>query len=93
MAATATALTSTAFFCLGTYTISSVVLILNGQREPMVLWINPFYALTVLQNLFARDYQAEQNISIVWFYFLVMPTLTAAILLFMLRRYRQAVRG
>lgn len=93
VAATATALTCTAFFCLGTFIIASVVQILNGPREPMVLWLNPFYALTALQYLLNQNYQAEQNTSIVWFYSLGVPTLTAAIMLFMLRRYRQAVRG
>ncbi len=93
VAATATALTCMAFFCLGTSLIASVVMILNGPRDPAVLWLNPFYALSALQNLLNHSYQMEQNTSIVWFYFLVVPTLTAAMLLFMLRRYRQAVRG
>lgn len=93
VAATATALTSTAFFCLGTYVIASVIMILSGPRDSVVLWLNPFYALSALQGLMGHDYQSEQNSSIVWFYFLIVPTLTAAALLFMVRRYRQAVRG
>jgi ABC-type transport system involved in multi-copper enzyme maturation permease subunit len=91
--ATATALTCTAFFSLGTYIIASVVMILNGPRDSIVLWLNPFYAFSALEGLLSRDYQVDQNISIVWFYFLVVPTLTTAMLLFMVRRYRQAVRG
>ena len=93
VAATATALTCTAFFCLGTYIIASVVMILNGPRDSIVLWLNPFYALSALESLLSRDYQAEQSVPTVWFYFLAVPTLTATMLLFMVRRYRQAVRG
>jgi len=58
-----------------------------------VLWINPFYALSTLQALFSDNTYETQNTAAAWFYFLIVPTLTAAALLFMVRRYRQAVRG
>ena len=93
VASTATALTCTAFFCLGTYVIASVVMILNGPRDSAVLWINPFYALSALQGSFSDNIYETQNAVAAWFYFLIVPTLTAAMLLFMVRRYRQAVRG
>ena len=92
VASTATALTCTAFFCLGTYVIASVVMI-NGPRDSAVLWINPFYALSALQGSFSDNIYETQNAVAAWFYFLIVPTLTAAMLLFMVRRYRQAVRG
>jgi len=93
VASTATALTCTAFFCLGTYVIASVVVILSGPRDSVVLWINPFYALSALQGSFSDNIYETQNAVAAWFYFLIVPTLTAAMLLFMVRRYRQAVRG
>ena len=96
VASTATALTCSAFLCLGTFILASVVTILSGPRDFIVLWLNPFYALTALQSMVSRDtyvgYRAL-NLNIAVFYFIAVPVLTTAMLLFMVRRYRQAVRG
>jgi len=101
VAATATALTFTALLCIGTPIVSSVITILSGPRSTPVLWLNPFYALTSLlvwlsdNDGSSRGYQYgdEPFVESSIFYFVAMPVLTAAALLFMVRRYRQAVRG
>ncbi len=103
--ATAAALTCTAFLCIGTYIINSVIEILNAHYiyNSVVLWMSPFYALNALSvwlngNSTSLSYQGYQYQYmpydvVTFFYFIVTLLLTAAALLFMVRRYRQAVRG
>lgn len=105
-AATATSLTLTALLCLGTLVVNTVLgyFVSNGFRSPgnsSVMWLNPFFALTALMNWlhignssYPSGYQidSEPYGTIVAFYLLLTPLLTCAALLFMVSRYRRAVR-
>ena len=104
-AATATALTLAALMCIGTYIIGTAFAILIGPRSTPIFWLNPFYALPSLFTVLDGDnsygglqhqqvpYEPVPDDLVVLFYFIATPLLTAAALLFMMRRYRQAVRG
>lgn len=103
--ATATALTVTAFFCVGTLLVNQVFHILNPgvtdyRHDSSVMWLNPFNVAGVLQTWLMPDNfdpyaygNAEQPYAvIVGFYFLVSVLATAAAARFMISRYRKAVR-
>lgn len=99
MTATATALTASAFLCLGTIIINQVcVQILTpgqGSTEWPVLWINPFYILGPLMHSVAPDllgYDSNADPAAPFWYFLLSLGATALALLFMVRRYHRAVR-
>jgi len=102
--ATATALTMTILLCLGTYVVTMVIdLLTAGSSRSIsspVLWINPFYALTVLQDWLrpgegGRNYGEvyQPNDLIVTVYFVVTLLALAGFLALMVRRYTRAVRG
>ncbi len=102
--ATATALTMTILLCLGTYVVSSVIALLtpgSSQRpDSPVLWVNPFYAMTALQNWhgssgYSSGYAVPYAPSslIVTVYFVVTLLALAGFLWLMVRRYTRAVRG
>ncbi len=101
--ATAAALTLTALLCVGTVVINSVIdlfLIHNGNGNTMVMWLNPFYALSALLNLLnpgvifggGEPYDGGQNGDMVGAYLIITLLLTLAALGFMVSRYRRAVR-
>ena len=100
MAATASALTVTAFLCIGTPVIDrcNPELLFAQFRlfGHSVLWANPFYALASLTSwltsgtLHGPEPDADPVVSVC--YFLLALIATAAILAFMVRRYRAAVR-
>jgi len=102
--ATATALTFTALFCVGTVVINGVIQILlprsNGFSDSWVMWINPFYVLSSLLAWLDRNiiYQnnsgspSDLNPLQVGFYLLVSVVATAGALRFMVSRYGRAVR-
>ena len=101
MTATASALTITALLCIGTIAVNQVFgLLLSptaSNYEWPVLWTNPFYVLTHLINAFAPDTfgginQNADPADAIAFYCLGTLALTAAMLGFMVSRYRQAVR-
>lgn len=101
MTATASALVTSAFLCLGTLIINQVFVLLltpgqSGTNWP-VLWANPFYALGALINSLAPEaFGGSQSYTdagdAVTFYLVGTLAVTAAALLFMVRRYRRAVR-
>ena len=102
--ATATALTMTILLCLGTYVVNSVIALLlpGGYQRPdsFVLWINPFYALSVLQDWLQNGASTtnyggvyQQSRPIVTIYFVVTLLACAGFLGLMVRRYTRAVRG
>jgi ABC-2 type transport system permease protein len=98
MTATASALTISAFLCIGTVVINWVIslLLLHGSDlwSP-VLWANPFYALDSLMGWFSprtlgNDPNATYGAWVWYFLFTALSTVTA--LLFMVRRYHHSVR-
>ncbi len=97
--ATATALTMTAFLCVGTVIINQVIEILQSHSGPQenapVLWLNPFFAFSSLVswlNPADPQYQHDAYPLIVGSYLLVTVIATAAALYFMVSRYGRAVR-
>jgi len=100
--ATATALTVTAFLCVGTVIVDQVIGIFfprpGGREGSPVLWLNPFYALSVLLSWQDRDhgysvgYPPNYYPLVVGFYLLLSVVAIAAALRFMVSRYRHAVR-
>ena len=105
VAATATSLTVTAFFCIGTVVVNYVLQILhlsdmNYRHDSSVMWLNPFKAAAALQNwltpanvrAFSYESTYEPEAMIACFYFFVSILATAAAAFFMIRRYRKAVR-
>lgn len=103
--ATATALTVTAFFCIGTVIVNQVVHILSPggygySRDSSVMWLNPFKVVNALQNWlmpqnigsFSNESGYEPDALIVVFYFGFCLLATAAAAYFMISRYRKAVR-
>ena len=102
--ATATALTVTAFLCVGTVIVSQVIAILLPRPGPQgtssVMWLNPFFAFSALSSWLERGdgspaYTGDGNDPyplIVGFYLLVTVVATAAALRFMVSRYGHAVR-
>ena len=100
MTATATALSTTALLCLGTVVVNLVLNWLSaahGNTEWPVLWLNPFYALSSLLNAlepqtFGSSGPEENSAYAAVAYLAGTPALTAAMLYFMISRYRRAVR-
>ncbi len=99
MTATATALTASAFLCLGTIIIDQVSGLLRshgyGYQYGPALWINPFYALSTMMVQISPDLGSidpRADPTLVEWYFLLTLTATAGALVFMVRRYRRAVR-
>ena len=100
MTATASALTISAFLCIGTVIINQVWVLLanhggSDAPESIVMWANPFYAVNMLMmqlspNTFGSD-GSNDPISVLW-YFLLTLAATAAVLTFMVRRYHRSVR-
>lgn len=100
--ATATALTMTILLCLGTYVVNIVISLLaaggSGSFNSPVLWINPFYAMSALQNRFLPPSQVydgdlvETSDSLITgvYFFLTLLAL-AGFLALMVRRYTRAV--
>lgn len=103
--ATATALTVSAFFCIGTVVINQVFHVLNlgvsdYRHDSIVMWLNPFKSAGALQNWLmppnagsvSDDSDYEPDGIIVCFYFggCLLATVIAAY--FMISRYRKAVR-
>ncbi len=100
--ATATALTMTILLCLGTYVVSTVIDLLtahgNGNFNSPVLWINPFYAMTALQDSLkpssdssGYDLTGAANGEVVSVYFFLTLLALAGFLALMVRRYTRAV--
>lgn len=101
MTATASALTVTALLCIGTIVINQVCDLLlspgTSNSEWPVLWTNPFYIVTHLTNSIAPDVFGGYNqnadpADALAFYCFGTPLITAAMLGFMIFRYRHAVR-
>ena len=99
MTATATALTASAFLCLGTVIINSVCDTLvtpnHSGSQWAVLWINPYYILGPLMHNLAPDLlgsDANADPMAPFWYFLLSVGATALAILFMVRRYHRAVR-
>ncbi len=100
MTATASALTISAFLCIGTVIINQVWVLLtyhggNNASESMVMWANPFYAVNTLMmqlspNTFGSN-GSNAPASTLW-YFLLTAAATVAALAFMVRRYHRSVR-
>ena len=102
--ATATALTVTAFFCVGTLIIDQVIGLLLPHPWPRtsssVMWLNPFFAFSALLSLLNpsnggqgySEYSSDSYPLIVSFYLLVAVAAAAAALRFMVSRYGHAVR-
>ena len=100
--ATATALTMTAFFCVGTVIINQVIEILQPhsgpQSESSVMWLNPFFAFSALLSWQEINrvpgvyYNPQTDPLIVGFYLLVSIIAIAAALRFMVSHYGRAVR-
>ena len=101
MTATASALTLSAVLCLGTVILNQVCDLLldpntSGTDWP-VLWANPFYTVGALMNSLAPEVFGAGRPSsdlgdAITFYFVGTAAVTAASLVFMVRRYRRAVR-
>lgn len=106
MTATAAALTFSALLCIGTVIVSQAFQsVYGGSGFPAytspALWANPFYALGWLGecltapagygNAQAPDERAAEA-QVVAGYFLLSLVFTAGALVFMVRRYRRAVR-
>jgi len=99
MTATASALTFTALLCIGTLVINGVLsyfIVNNPQANSPVEWLNPFIALSSLMNMMnlgnSTGYDTGTDAVVVIAYFSLTLTLTFAALLFMVSRYRRAVR-
>lgn len=104
MTATASSLTTLALLCIGTPVIEQILrsfLGMGSSRETTpVMWINPFYALTVLGGALAS---ASSSVSdpgvagtadgILFFYALVLVLFSAGALYLMLRGYGRAARN
>ena len=102
--ATATALTMTAFLCVGTVIINQVIQILlphvGPQSNSSVMWLNPFFAFASLLSWLDRssgypaysEYQHDPYPIVVGFYLFVTLIAAAAALYFMVSRYQRAVR-
>ncbi len=100
MTATASALTISAFLCIGTVIINQVWVLLanhggSDAPESIVMWANPFSAVNMLMmqlspNTFGSDGSNDPT-SVLW-YFLLTLAATAAVLTFMVRRYHRSVR-
>ena len=102
--ATATALTVSAFLCIGTVVINGVIEILRPHSVPQgnssVMWLNPFVAFSSLLSWLSpgnngqgySEYPHDSYPLVVGFYLLVTAAATAAALRFMVSRYRRAVR-
>lgn len=99
MTATASALTISAFLCIGTVIINQVWLLLANRSGPgqdtPVMWANPFYTVNTLMmqlspNTFGSNGSSDPA-STLW-YFLLTGAATIAALAFMVRRYHRSVR-
>jgi ABC-2 type transport system permease protein len=99
MTATASALTVSAFLCIGTVIINQVWLLLANRSGPRqdtpVMWANPFYTVNTLMmqlspNTFGSN-GSNAPTSTLW-YFLITVIATVAVLAFMVRRYHRSVR-
>jgi ABC-type transport system involved in multi-copper enzyme maturation permease subunit len=106
ISATVMALTLTIAFCVGTPIIAALLPdFLRAAssdytyQDPMVLWLNPFYAVTAVTAMNEEHGVGQLTLSdqdpaaaITWFYFLVTLAATAAGLFYMTSRYRRAAR-
>ncbi len=101
MTATASALTASALLCLGTIIINQVFIMLltpsQSSTEWPVLWINPFYILGPLMHSLSPDtssgFDLTADPTAPFWYFVLSAGATVVALVFMVRRYHQAVRG
>ncbi len=100
MTATASALTVTALLCIGTVIVNQVYDMLfyhgYGSEAGLALWANPFYVLNSLMIETSPDafggLNQNTNPAADACYLFGAPAVTAAMLGFMVRRYRHAVR-
>ena len=107
LSATVTALTLTIALCIGTPILAALLQEfvraaspIYAYQDPMVLWVNPFYAVTALtsasetHNVGSLTFSAQQTDAgtVAGFYFVVTLVTAAAGLLFMISRYRRAAR-
>lgn len=108
MTATAAALTFSALLCIGSIIVSETAqtLLYGGSSFPTyaspALWLNPFYALGWQGDWLTAPPPGSGNITapdeavaegqVVIGYFLLSLAFTAGALVFMVRRYRRAVR-
>jgi len=99
MTATASALTISAFLCIGTVVVSQVYDLLFhidfGKEASLAMWINPFYAVGIVLDqiqggLFGSPTDADAAAP-VW-YLLLTVAATVAAFAFMVRRYQHSVR-
>ena len=92
MTATASALTISAFLCIGTLVVNFVVsqFLLQGSNvETPVLWLNPFTAIGSLMAQISPDagsIDANTDLFSPPAYFVITALATAGALLFMVRR-------
>lgn len=99
MTATASALTISAFLCIGTVIINQVWNLLANQgsikTDSMAMWANPFYVVNTLMTQFSPNIfgasGGDDPTSTLW-YFLLTAAATVAALAFMVRRYQHSVR-
>lgn len=106
MTATAAALTFSALLCIGSIIVSQTFQTLYGGSLPTyaspALWLNPFYALGWQGDWLTAPPAGSGNVAVpdetaaegqvVAGYFLLSLAFTAGALVFMVRRYRRAVR-
>ena len=99
MTATASALTTSAFMCIGTVIVSQVWLLLANRSGPAqdtpVMWANPFYIVnSLMMQLSPNTFGSEgsNDPTSVIFYFLLTAAATTGALTFMGRRYHRSVR-
>ncbi len=97
MTATASALTISAFLCLGTVVINTVIslLVLQGRPEDTaVLCLNPFSAVGSLMGQLAPGAvgSGDSNALLLSGYLALTVAATVAALAFMVRRYHRSVR-
>ena len=98
MTATASALTLSAFLCIGTVVVNFVVLqfmLHGGNGQTPVLWLNPFTALSALMGQISPSlggFDSHTDWAAPFWYFFLAVAATVAALLFMMHRYHYSVR-
>jgi ABC-2 type transport system permease protein len=98
MTATASALTVSAFLCIGTVIVNQVVSLLlygyTGDHQALILSVNPFYAINSMMDQFGLNRYSIGTIDdpATSFWYLVFTlVVTVAALVFMVRRYGRSL--
>ena len=98
MTATASALTISAFLCLGTVVVNAVINLLvlrGGTEDTPVLCLNPFSAVASLMAQIAPGVLGSEGTSgsaLLEGYFVLTVAATVSAIMFMVRRYHHSVR-